>query len=292
MTRIGGAGGASAPAELPSDEAAPVAATAASPAIARGRDPHTACLHGRTVTGPDGTVIRDEAWRVKKQDHVDRIHRFAEQHPSTGMRYLSLLSDINFSRGVYAEAEVMSLINDYLAPTDASGKPASAAWEAYIGAANRGASDVELTRLFFVAHNEALVRALEDPAYRAAHASASPKLCTLCDVTLKMAEDMERDLKAPGADASLIMMDGIRKFLQAHVEAGVLPLRPGDLDLVMRASNMNPLERLMDKMTGESSDEILMARAMRTVSIIFEGHLRSRLDNVNRFVRNLLDRWR
>ncbi len=247
--------------------------------------------YGREVAEADGTVLRDEAWRAAKRAHVDRIRAFAERYPSVGMRYLSLLSDINFSRGVYARAELMSLVNDYRCPTTPDGAPSSPAWAAYAEAHERGASELELARLFYRAHNEGLARALRDPRYQAARAACEPRFRTLCDATLRAAEEIERKLQDPRADPSAIHMEGIAGFLKAHAQAGVLPIRASDVELVVRASDLNPLERLLDAVRGECDDERVMARAMCTMAEIQKDYFETRLDRVREFAGRLARRF-
>jgi hypothetical protein len=187
----------------------------------------------------------------------------------------------------------MSLVNDHLAPLDAQGKPKSPEWAAYMQACDRGASDLERNRLFFRAHNVALEVAKKDPAYAAARASADRTMLTLCDATLAAAEDLEKKLLKPGADASSIVMGGVAGWLEAHAKAGVIPITFSDLDLVLRASDMSPLEVALDRMAGrEQSDEPLMARGMKTFMVMQEHWFRSRVDVVRGFAEKIMRRVR
>ncbi|GIW70633.1 MAG: hypothetical protein KatS3mg102_0175 [Planctomycetota bacterium] len=248
--------------------------------------------YGRIAVDAKGRVMRDEAWVLGKRERVDRIHRFAERYPSAAARYLTQLTDVNFSRGVYARAEVMSLVNDYLVPLDAEGRPSSAEWAAYIAAHERGASELELARLFFRAHNAALARAQADPAYAAARAAADPKMLGLCDITLGIAEQAERRLQDSEADPHQVMIESVARFMAEHARAGYLPLNPGDLQLWARAADLSPLEKLLDRVRGAALDEVYLARAMRTMAAIQEAYLKDRLQAVGGFVRRLIDRFR
>jgi hypothetical protein len=296
MSRIGSGPGF--PTDMPTivELGAPVTPEAPPPAApiastARPRSAETERTHGRCVTSIDGRVIRDEEWRARKAAHVDRIHQFSQRYECMGCHVLTLLSDVNFSRGVYAECEVMSLVNDYLAPIDAkTGRPASAEWKAYMDACDRGAPELERNRLFFRAHNEALERAKADPNYQAARDAADRRLLTLCDATLASADDLEKELLEPGADPVNIVMGGIGGWMKAHAKAGIMPITMSDMDLVMRATNLNPIERMLDKIRGETGDEPLMARGMRTMMVMQEKWLKSRVDVVRDLARRLMGR--
>jgi hypothetical protein len=157
-------------------------------------------------------------------------------------------------------------------------------------ACDRGAPELERDRLFFRAHNEALSRAKKDPNYQAARDAAGERHLTLCDATLAAADELEKELLEPGADPYNIVMGGITGWAKAHAKAGVMPITMSDLDLVMRASNMNPVERMLDRIRGETGDEPLMERGMRSMMVMQEKYLRSRIDVVRDFAMKLLRR--